>query len=209
MVVLAIIGIITAVTITSQSSFNKTLILSNTAYDIALTIRSAETFGISSRASGSITNAGYGVHFMQGTTDSFILFADTTGGTSCAGMTPDCKPGDSIYNGADTAVQTYTLGNGMTISDFCALSSNKWSCANDGTCHGNGNCYGTRISSLDIVFTRPNANPNMNMTSNGNTFSPATTACFVIASPSAPTGPYRYIKVESSGAITANALSCP
>ena len=56
MVVLAIIVTITGVTLTSQTSFNKTLVLANTAYDIALTLRSSQTYGLGSRAFGGITN---------------------------------------------------------------------------------------------------------------------------------------------------------
>ena len=38
-IVIAIIGIITLVVIVSQGSFNKSLILSNAAYDLALALR--------------------------------------------------------------------------------------------------------------------------------------------------------------------------
>ena len=77
MVVLTIIVVITTVVVASQSSFNKTLILVNTAYDIALTLRSAETYGLGSRAFGGVVNAGYGLNFQSGTPQSFTLFADT------------------------------------------------------------------------------------------------------------------------------------
>lgn len=184
MVVLAIIGIISAVTLNSQGNFNKTLILANTAYDIALTLRSAETFGVGSRAVAgtNIANAGYGVHFQTG--NIITLFADTSGGASCAGAFPDCKPGDHVYTpGADNLVQTYTLGNGIYVKDLCA-----------GTTCG--------LSSLDVVFARPNPDAFVNGASNVN-------ACLVIASSNAISGPYRYIKVNSSGSINANATSCP
>ena len=46
-VVLAIITVISGVVLSDQTSFNKTLVLANTAYDIALTVRSVETFGAS------------------------------------------------------------------------------------------------------------------------------------------------------------------
>ncbi len=155
MVVLAIIGIISVVTLNSQSSFNKALVLANTTYDIALAIRSAETFGIGSRASGSIANAGYGVHFARGTANSFILFPDISPiNSSCT--TPDCKPGNYVYDAvADAPVQTYTLGNGMTISNFCVVAGVP-SCENTN---------GETLDSLDIVFSRPN--PDSFMSTNG------------------------------------------
>lgn len=170
-------------TLNSQSSFNKTLVLANTAYDIALTIRSVETFGISSRASGSVSSTGYGINFVKGKTDSFLLFADTSGGASCAGQAPTCKPGNGVYSaGSDVLVQTYTLGNGMTISDFCAGSS----------------CASGSLATMDIVFTRPNPTPSVNGS--------VSSACIKVVSPQ---GGAKYISIASSGAISANAASCP
>ncbi len=199
MVVLTIIVVLTTVILTSQSSFNKTLILANTAYDIALTLRSTETFGLGSRAAGTATNVGYGIHLSSGATNSFILFADSYPGPSCG--TPDCKPGDHVYTSTDVLVQMYQLNNGISIQNFCAFSSGSggWSCAASG-----------QLSSLDIVFTRPNPAPFMS--TNGSYSAPpfsSTAACMSLASPSAPSGPYRYISVGSSGQIIANATSCP
>lgn len=195
MVVLAIIAVLTAVVLSNQSSFNKTLILANTAYDIALTLRSAEAYGLSSRAVGAAANSGYGVHLSSGTADSFLFFADTAGGTSCAGMAPDCKSGDRVYTSADTLVRTYTLNNGITIQDFCAFTGS-WSCAASGG-----------ISSLDIVFVRPNPEPRMS--TNGSYAAPpfsVTAACLSVTSPQ---GGARHVSVGSSGQIVANAASCP
>lgn len=198
MVVLAIIVVLTGIVLTSQSSFNKSLILANTAYDIALTLRSVQTYGLSSRAAGTAANVGYGVHLSNGTNDSFISFADTSGGASCAGMPPDCKPGDHVYAAADRIVQTYRLNNGMTIQNFCAYvaSSGGWLCAASGA-----------LSSLDIVFMRPNPEPFMSR--NGSFSAPpfsVTAACIAVASPQ---GGARFISVGSSGQIIANASSCP
>ena len=92
LVVLAIIVTVTTIALSSQSAFNKTLILANTAYDIALTLRSAENFGIGSRALYRTANAGYGVHFQRGTLGSFILFADTAPAINSSCTRPDCRP---------------------------------------------------------------------------------------------------------------------
>ncbi len=194
MVVLAIITAITAIVFTNQSSFNKTLILANTAYDVALTLRSAETYGLSSRAAGAAANAPYGVHFLRGTPGSFMLFADTSPAASCGD--PDCKPGNYAYaSGADVLVQTYTLGNGMTISDFCAFSLGGWSCASSGA-----------LTSLDIVFARPNPVPFMSKDGSYSVSFPVTKACLAVASPA---GGARFVSVGASGQIIPNASSCP
>ncbi|MFH1178261.1 MAG: type II secretion system protein [bacterium] len=191
LVVLAIIGVIMTIVLSSQSSFNKTLTLTNTAYDIALTLRNAESYGLGSRAAGSAVsgcaaNAGYGVHFQTG--GSFILFADTSPISSCA--TPDLKPGNNIYtSGSDFLAQTYTLGNGITIKDFCVLSNSGWSCDYD---------------SLDIVFSRPN--PDAHISADNIYNSSYTKACIAITSPQ---GGEKYVSVSASGQIIANATSCP
>ena len=192
LVVLAIITTLVAIVFTSQSSFNKTLILANTAYDIALTIRSVQTYGIGSRAINGVVGVGYGLHFQSGMLGAFTVFADTSPAASCE--TPDCKPGDKVYeNGSDAFVQTYTLGNGMTISNFCAFSGS-WSCASGG------------LSSLDIVFARPNPDSFMSTNGSHSTSFPITASCITVSSPQ---GGVKYISVASSGQITPNASSCP
>jgi hypothetical protein len=107
-------------------------------------------------------------------------------------------------NGAnqDTLVQKYTLGNGMTISDFCAHAgsdmSSGWSCAI---------ANGGSLSSLDIVFARPN--PDAFIRVNGDPIISYNSACLTVKSLQSLQGEFRFIKVAPSGAITANASSCP
>jgi len=192
LVVLAIIAVVTTIALTSQSSFNKSLVLANTAYDVALTLRSAESFGLGSRAAGSLANAGYGLHFDHGATGSFILFADVWPPASAACTRPDCKPGDHLYTASiDTLVRTYTLGNNITVGDFCAYAD-RWYCASTGD-----------LTSLDIVFIRPN--PDAYINANGTTFTSYSAVCLRLSS---PLGGSRYVSVAASGQIIAEAPSC-
>lgn len=186
MVVLAIIMAVSAVVITSQGSFNKTIILANTAYDIALTIRSAQSFGIGSRNRASAINTGYGVHIGEG--NSFTLFADTLPAAVCD--RPDCNPGNYLYEGGDEFVNTYTLGNGITIDDFCV---------DDGITG-----YSCEHTSLDIVFVRPN--PDAFIHADGSSAVSYARACLVVVSPQ---GGEKYVSVSKSGQIVANAPPCP
>jgi len=213
LVVLAIIGIISLVVITSQSNFNKTLLLANTAYDVALTIRSAETYGISSRVAGTSFNTGYGVHFeRQSPNNTFTFFADSWPSPSsnparCHPATdtgaPDAKPGNCVYDpqpNKDVLITTYTLGNGVTFGDLCVYT-NSWSCATS---------HGSLLASLDIVFIRPNPTPFMTGCTTGacsyDALVPVTQACLKLVSPQ---GGERFISVDSSGEIRATAASCP
>ncbi|OGG48301.1 hypothetical protein A3G63_03570 [Candidatus Kaiserbacteria bacterium RIFCSPLOWO2_12_FULL_52_8] len=213
LVVFAIIMILAMVIITSQTAFNKTLLLANTAYDVALTIRSAETFGLGSRITSGIIdkNTGYGVHFKKTTPiKSFMLFADTFPAltdpvvvtchlaSGADKQRPDATPGNCIYNSAEenATAMTYSLGNGMTISDFCAYTSaNAASCA---TAHNAG------LDQLDIVFSRPNTKTFIS--ANSLYSSTYTRACITLTSPQ---GGLRHIRVEQSGAISVSSIPCP
>jgi len=210
LVVLAIITFIMSIVFVNQGTFNKTIILENTAYDIALTLRNAETYGLGSRVTGNAMNTGYGIDFNASTPGAFILFADTyplTGSNSSVlchtppandPTGPNAQPGNCVYDSSvGESVQTYALGNGITISDFCALTGGSWSCA-----HKNG----SGLSTLDIVFARPN--PDAFMSANGlhAVSVPITAVCVSVSSPQ---GGMRYISVSAAGNITANAASCP
>lgn len=198
LVVFAIIVSIMSVVFTNQGSFNKSYVLANTAYDVALSLRNAETFGIGSRALGTIVNAGYGLHFDSNNNSSFQLFADTAPAASCT--KPNCKPGNYAYTvGSDSLVRIYSLGNNITISDFCAYTTS-WSCtyAHDGASGG--------LTSLDIVFVRPNPNPFMSGNGIYSQALPITNACLRLSSTQ---GTARYVSVSLAGEISPIATSCP
>ena len=127
LVVLLIIAIITTIALIGQSTFNRTLLLTDTAYTIALSIREAQSLGLSSRRFDDIQNPGYGVRFSSATPDTFILFADTA---ATLGVPincpvgddpdlPDAKPGNCLYDTGDGVVETFTFGRGYTITSFC------------------------------------------------------------------------------------------
>jgi len=150
-VVMGIIAVLSTVVVVSQTNFNKTMLLSNAAYDVALAIRSAETYGLGSRTTGTIKqNSGYGVHFEPGT-KSFIIFADNDSPAdgchkvpATGPSAPNATPGNCVYVAAsDVLVQTLTLGNNTTIADACVLSNSGWTCA-------------PTLTKLDMVFARPN-----------------------------------------------------
>lgn len=205
MVVLAIIAIITGIALSSQNSFNRTLVLANTAYDVALTLRSAQTYGIGSRAALVSANTGYGLDFARGSPQSFTLFADTDPLPSVSSpchpardaSAPDAEPGDCAYSARDARITTYTLGNRIFVSDFCGYASGSWSCANSGN---------RALSSLDIVFARPNPDPFMSVNGAYAPSAPVSAACIAL---SAPGGGARFVSVAASGEINANAASCP
>ncbi len=162
MVVLAIILIITSIALLGQSSFNRSLVLTDTAYTIAFSVREAQSLGISSRKAGTIQNAGYGVHF-SANASNYLLFADTNpvapGDTAnpdvCSGHTetsgPEAKPGNCMYDAVSEIVRTYTLNNGFKIKSFCGTP------AGGGAERCSTSSSGA-LQALDILYMRPNTN---------------------------------------------------
>lgn len=156
MVVLAIIVIVTVIALLGQSSFNRSLVLTETAYTIAFSIRQAQFLGISGRTTAGTSDAGYGIYFENGQTGNYRLFADTsptrTNNIQNSGVCPgrsvatgqEAKPGDCIRNNQNEDVTTYTLNNGFKIAKFCGINSN-----------GTEVCSGD-ITSLNISYLRPN-----------------------------------------------------
>lgn len=132
LVVLAIISVIIGIVVVSQHSFDNSMILSNTAYDIALSVREAQAYGNAGHGKGSggtlfPVSYGTGIDFNVSTPHRYILFADTypssslcysttgTGpSTSPAQRTGDCKYTSGV--GKDTLIKKYSINNDFTIS---------------------------------------------------------------------------------------------
>ncbi len=145
--VVAIIVVITATILIRQARFDSSTLLRSLSYSIALTVRSAQVYGISVRANvtaqsncsgfysaGACYAPAYGVYFNNAT--SYLLFADNNGDGSYAA-------------GSDTIVQTYQIGAGFRISKFCATPTTGaqqcWLNAGGGT-----------LTWLSVYFKRPN-----------------------------------------------------
>ena len=129
MVVVSIVTVITLVALVRHSSFNSTTLLNNLSYDIALTIRQAQAYGVSVRNTGQGGNefsAAYGVHFNALDRSSYLIFQDLNN--------------NNAYDDGEV-VETYQLRRSHEIVDVCQ----------------NANCFENNgIGELDVVFRRPN-----------------------------------------------------
>ena len=144
---MAIFVIISSVVIVSQRRFGGNILITNLAYDVALSVRQAQVYGISvRRAAGAILGQeytrSYGIHF--GSTGYYVLFVDIDGdgqyNTLADNNGTRCTP-------ASECVSIFKLEQGNTIKRFCA----------DTDCFGkNENGY---IDQLDILFHRPDPEP--------------------------------------------------
>ena len=184
-VVLAIISIITLIAVFGQTTFNRSMVLTDTAYTLAFSIREAQSFGLSSRVFNATQNAGYGLHFVHNIPTSYTLFADTLPGASgntqdaaqCPGHTtgtvPEAKPGDCRWSSAAETVRTYGFNKGFYIKSFCGkLASSPTT----------ERCNGSQMDSLTIVYMRPNTQSIINGIQ-GTARTPLLDATIRIASP--------------------------
>ena len=134
LVTVAIFVFMTALIIFRYGSFNQGAILTDLAYDVASTVRTAQTYGVSVKATAPVAgvqlyNSAYGVDFSLDTPTKFTMFADTPSGTV------------GVFDASDSGTSTYNLMQGAKITQLCTGSQ-----ASD--CNA--------VHALDISFKRPN-----------------------------------------------------
>jgi len=181
-VAVGIFTLISTVVLTSQSSFNSSVLLGSLAYDIGLSVREAQVFGLSVRGTGeggadrSDFEIGYGIYMSNTSPDSYVLFADTY---------PANNPDRKYTPGEDLAVRNYSLGKGHRISSFCGIAT------------GGQEYCSPVISHINIVFMRPN--PDANITSNEIGHGQYSSARIVVSSAGGLT---REVEISSTGQIS-------
>ena len=134
-VVTAIIIVVTSVVLVNNNRFGGVVQLENLVYDVALSVRQAQVFGVSVQRYGSGDfSSGYGMHFNVGDPVHYEFFADVD------------KDGffDSDEN---VAPSPYTIRSGFRISGLCAPQG-----TDAATC-----VSATPTTQIDIVFKRPEA----------------------------------------------------
>ena len=137
---IAIFAFMTALVMSKYGTFNQNTLLTNIAYDMAITVRTAQSYGLGVKSSDSTLNvfsAPYGIHFDMAKNDKFILFAD--------------KNSDTRYDTlpVDEAITTYTLTSGAKITSICLGTSLA-------DCDPSGQNVLRSTDSLDITYKRPN-----------------------------------------------------
>ena len=144
LVVISIFSLLSTVVLANHSRFNGSVLLGNLAYDIAISVREAQVYGLSVRQFASQFQIGYGVHFSDAS--SYIFFADINRN----GFYDD--PADSI-------IQSYSLGRGHSILRYCADTQCSDSESNE-------------LTYLDVVFYRPDPDASF-ATNRGTTYAEA------------------------------------
>lgn len=172
LIVLAIIGLITASMMYQYGKFDSQLLLRNLAYEIALEIRQAQALAISVRGGSTPGfSDGYGVYFDPTPGTSYTVFRDT----ASAGR----------YTGLDERIATFTIGRNNRILDLCISNG------------ANEVCGQTR---LDITFERPESDALFYQ--GGGINPPASEVSIVVGSVRDTSAPRRTVRVSATGQIT-------
>jgi prepilin-type N-terminal cleavage/methylation domain-containing protein len=175
LVAIAIFTVMTALLVFKYAGFSEGMTLTNLAYDVALTLREAQSYGINVQDSGNLTtgdkgqfNTMYGVNFNRGNDTQFILYADLDG----AGR----------YNGKYIRINKIKQGNRFEY-----------------LCAGSGSSSCNAVTILDVQYRRPDPTPKIYAGTVANALSAYPYAEIRMKSPN---GSYRRVVVRSSGQIS-------
>jgi len=184
MVTISIFTVITTVIIYENSKFNSSVLLTNLAYKIALTIRQAQVYGVSSKkvtvggvTGGSAYQRGYGVHFNvndPANKKKFVFFADAND--------------NGKYNVGEEISITNIAQNQM-VSTLCFKRGGPEICH-----HGQGN---GRHSEGTILFKRPSSDAQLSDKQDGNSLEQIK----IVLSPINDTSIKRCVIVNAGGQI--------
>lgn len=159
MVVIALFTIITGTALSNHARFGENILATNFAYDIALSLREAQSYGLSVREEfpgAGVFTLGYGLHFGLWSGDqknesdretSFVFFADKDSDGRYSGSDAS---GTCIVNEQSECLKVYRLERGSRIASFCGVPTGsgapecRFFPSSDGT-----------LSFLDADFKRP------------------------------------------------------
>lgn len=129
LVVVAVIVVVTSTVIANNNRFGGAVLLQNLAYDIALSARESQVYGISVLHFDGAFNTAFGMNFDESTKFLYTLFGDANGNNYFDGP------------GSGESVQTSNITSGYFISNVCVTDSG-----------GVENCA---ITKLNIIYRRP------------------------------------------------------
>ena len=151
--------VIASIVLFKYRDFSDSIELENAALDVALAVREAQVFGISSRGTTTMKSFfyGYGVRFSSTDTDSYISFIDS-------------KNDNLWYDSSNERLRSTALPQNYLINDLCVITPP--SALEDCT-----------PTTLNILFQRPNVDAIIKTAEN----STSTDARIELVSPSGAT----------------------
>ncbi|MDQ5893199.1 MAG: putative Type pilus pilin [Patescibacteria group bacterium] len=156
-ITIAIFAAMTGYLLAKYGKFNQSLLLTNLAYDVALTIRTAQSYGLNVKSvdtyaegygSGPSFSYPYGVHFDSSSSKNttFIFFADQDDlGNSVYGNGVYDPPATSDESALDEKISSYSIKRGSIINELLV-------CTNEG---GDQETSCAVVDTIDVSFKRP------------------------------------------------------
>lgn len=126
LVSVAILVVVSGLVFFNQSGFNNSVLIQNLAYEISLTIRQAQSYGLQSKGVDDDFEKGFGVYFNMEEPDKLILYSDVDD--------------DFVYGSGDLLIDDLKMTNGNLLDKLCIGDL----------------CSGGEETTLDISFLRPN-----------------------------------------------------
>jgi type II secretory pathway pseudopilin PulG len=181
MVSIGIMILVLSMILVNYKKFDSGVVLTNLAYDIGLSVRKAQTYGISVKgqvvSSAQTFDSPFGIHFDSAIPGTYFIFAD---------LSDPASSNYGIYDNQDSIVENFRFVSNFKIKQLCIIDT-----TNTRTCDG--------ISNADITFKRPNPDANISV-NNGQTRSINTLEVDVTSSQD-PTV-YKEIRIQLTGQIS-------
>ncbi len=185
-----VIVIVSLIVFANNARFGGVIKLENFAYDVALSIRQAQLYGISVARFGTNFSAGYGLRLDLANPTTYLMFADVI---TANGLYDGCPaPGTSNCE----LVQTSSMSGGYLINDICVTPSS-----------GVEVCKPAAPTVLDVFFVRPE--PDALISAGGASCILSGSNCQIAAriQLKSPRGETMYVAVEASGQISVERVS--
>lgn len=147
LVAVALLGIAASSALLLFSAMSDRLSIRNLSYSLALSLRQAQSYGISVRGTEAAKfEAGYGIHFDSGNLATFVLFADKSEDEQFNGKY-GLEYNESGCLAGDECLQVFRVGGNNKIEKFCGVRavSGSEECNTDSS----------PLTFLDISFHRP------------------------------------------------------
>lgn len=202
---MAIIGVLSTIFMFNYPDTANRARLSNSAERILFDIKEAQVKGvsISNYIAGNDTSiTGYGVTFEKNNPKSYALFQDLISLAATNDAPYGIPVGDGIkggsINGVSEETAINTLPDGFQISDICVLEgTSSWLCSQSSS----------RISRVDISFTRPRLTAHITKNSSISPSDVHGAACVTVKAMNTPSrttsqvqySHFRHIIVEEAG----------
>lgn len=181
--------IVTSIVLVSQHRFGGNILITNLAYDVALSVRQAQVYGISVKESlPEDFQKRYGIHF--GPSSYYVIFVD---------LNEDGRY-DTLANGSNGCVKNPPQGHSPECVSFFKIERGNFIsrfCGDPDNCTDSGDQ--SKIDSLDIVFKRPNPEPDIATFRGGVIVTNPGNASITVSSPQ---GLQKTINVFGSGQVS-------